>query len=538
MTTTAPRPSQASLLPERLVRDFRLWLPEPIRRWPEWARVGSFLFILIVVSVYLRSRELNAQFWMDEAITTGIASHSLTAIPGILRMDGSPPLYYFMLHIWMGWFGDGEPAAHALSLLCATLTIPAGYWAAHTMFGKRAALMAATMFAFSPFLTEYGQENRMYALMALWGLLATTGFVLGFVYRRRKYVFLFAAMQALMLYTHAWALFYGGGSFLALCIVYRLSDEEHRKNLIKDGILAYVGAGVLFLPWLPNFIYQLTHTAAPWDSSPRFGAPVQLSRDLVGGDAITAVILIAAAVGLAEFFVKRGRRTLQARVMWSLISITALTLGLAWLSSQITPAWVPRYFAPILGAVVLLAVMGMARAGVLGAIALVLSLVFLHDPGAFAPGFKSDVQNIAAQMNPQLNRGDLVVVGQPEQTPLAYYYIDRGVRFANTMQGIVKDPSYMDWVKALPRYKATNPVKMANQMINSLKPGQQLLYMPPLTEGVLNWTSAWTRQVRLRTAQWGAVFGASKLLKLESYAPENYHGAATVGNTAWLYKKL
>ena len=41
-----------------------------------------------------------------------------------------------------------------------------------------------------------------------------------------------------------------------------------------------------------------------------------------------------------------------------------------------------------------------------------------------------------------------------------------------------------------------------------------------------------------RTAQWGAVFGASKLLKLESYAPENYHGAATVGNTAWLYKKL
>ena len=56
---------------------------------------------------------------------------------------------------------------------------------------------------------------------------------------------------------------------------------------MRDAALAYVGAVVLFLPWLPNFIYQSTHTGAPWAPPPRFGAPVLISRDLIGGDRIT-----------------------------------------------------------------------------------------------------------------------------------------------------------------------------------------------------------------------------------------------------------
>ena len=535
-TQTQDRP----LVPERLVREFRLWLPGPIRRLPEWLRVGAFLLIVMAASTIFRTRELGGQFWMDEAIAVGIAGHPLSAIPGVLRMDGSPPLYYFLLHIWMSWFGNGEAATHSLSLVFATLTIPVSYWSANSLFGKRAALMAAVLFGFSPFLTGYAQETRMYALMALLGLLATTGFIHGFVHRRRKWVALFAVSEALMLYTHAWALFYGAGSLLALAVIYRLSDEQHRQNLIRDAIFAYGGAALLFLPWLPNFIYQMTHTAAPWDSSPRFGAPVQLSRNLVGGDSITAVLAVTAAVGLSDFFVKRGRNTVQARVMWSLIAITVLTLGLAWLASQVTPAWVPRYFAPILASVLLLAVMGMSRAGVLGAIALVLSLIFVHSPTASAPAYKSDMQDIAAEFGPLMHPGDLVIVGQPEQTPLAYYYFPGGLKFANTMQGSDSQPSYMDWVHALDRYRRANPWKLLPPLLNGLKPNQQVVYIQPLTEGVLNWTSPWTSQIRLATAQWGEIFDQyvrDKQLQPEYWAPHNYHGAATVGNQAVLYKK-
>ena len=227
--------------------------------------MGAVLVVLIAISAYMRTRYISGQFWMDEALSVGISSHSLAAIPGVLRHDGSPPLYYLLLHVWMGIFGSSESATHAMSLLFALLTIPAAMWAGWSLFGKRAGVMAAILFAFSSFLTDYSQETRMYALMGLLGLLATAAFLHAFVFRRRKYLILFAICQALMLYTHAWGIFFGAGAVLALIPAFVVSDD--RRGLVRDAVFAFVGAGILFLPWLPNFIWQAQHTAAPWDSS-------------------------------------------------------------------------------------------------------------------------------------------------------------------------------------------------------------------------------------------------------------------------------
>src|SRR5438309_8912337 len=136
---------------------------------------------------------------MNEAITTRTSAHPLGDIPGLLRHDGAPPLFYMLLHFWMQAFGTGESATHALSLVFGLLTIPVGMWAGWSLFGRRAGVYAAFLFAFSTFLTAYAQESRMYELMALLGLLATAGFIHGFVYRRRRYLILFAVCAALML---------------------------------------------------------------------------------------------------------------------------------------------------------------------------------------------------------------------------------------------------------------------------------------------------------------------------------------------------
>jgi hypothetical protein len=522
--------------PPRVVREFKLWVPGPIARLPQWARVGGFLLVLLAVSLIVRTLYLNGEFWMDEGIAVGIAGHPLSAIPGVLRHDGSPPLYYMLLHLWMSLFGNSEAATHALSLLFGTLCVPVGMWGAWSLFGKRAGMMAAVLFAFSAFITQYSQETRMYSLMALLGLLATIGFMHGFVHRRRKYVVLFSVAQALMLYTHAWGIFYAAGTAVAIAFLWRISPVEERGGLLRDAVLAYVGAGVLFLPWLPNFLYQTTHTAAPWDSSPRFGAPVQLSRDLMGGDRVTAAIVLAAVIGLADLMVKRGRATFQARMMWVLIAIPVVTLLLAWGASQLTPAWVPRYFAPIVAPILLLAAFGLSRAGVVGAVALVLSVIFLANPASYTPDFKSDMQDIGGELGPLLHPGDLVVVGQPEQTPLAYYYLPGGLRWANTI-GPVGDPSYMNWAGALHRYQTADPFVVAPKLLASLRPGQQLLFIRPLTEGAQNWQAPWTVLIRRRSAQWGAIIGADKSLVPERWAPHYYRGACCVANSAVLYKK-
>jgi mannosyltransferase len=528
-TTTAPR--VRGIPSFREVRE-----PDWLARIPTWASAGGLLVVLVAISAYIRTRYIGGQFWMDEAITTGIASHSLTAIPGILRHDGSPPLFYLLLHFWIRWFGSSEAATHSLPLLFGLLCIPAGMWAGWSLFGRRAGCYAAVLFAFSTFLTEYATETRMYELMGLLGILGTAAFIHGFVYRRRKYVIMFAVCEALMLYTHAWGMFFGAGSAIALIPILIGSSSQARREIVRDAVLAYVGAVVLFAPWLPNFIYQATHTGAPWAPPPRFGAPVLISRDLLGGDRITVALLFSAVLGFAPLFTRAYRRSREAMAMWTLIVLPIGTLGLAWLASQITPAFVSRYFAPVLASILLFAAWGAARSGIVGLVAIVLSMLFVVHIASYSPEYKSDMREVGAQMTPLMHPGDLVVVAQPEQTPLAYYYLPAGLRYATTI-GPVKDPTYMNWVYALKRLRAAQPAATLDPLLASLKPGQQLLYVRPLTEGAQNWKASWTVLVRRRAAQWGAILAGDKQLKPEAVGPLNYRGACCVADSAVLYKK-
>jgi len=512
--------------------------PKLLRRVPVWASTTGILIIITLISAYLRTKYITGQFWEDEAITTGIASHSLSAIPGVMRHDGSPPLFYLMLHVWISMFGASEAATHSLSLLFGLLCIPAGTWAAWSLFGRRAGLYAAVLFGFSTFLTAYAQETRMYEFMALLGILETAAFIHGFVYRRRPYLIMFAICQALMLYTHGWGLFFGVGTVLALIPVWRASDD--RRGLVRDAVLAYVGAGILFLPWLPNFIYQATHTGAPWAPTIRFGVPVLLSRDLLGSDRITVALLVAIIIGLAPFFTKRGRGTREGTVMWSIIFLLFGTLIVAWLASQITPAFVARYMAPILASILLLAAWGAARSGVVGLVAIALCVVFVVHPSSYAPQFKSDMRDITGEMKPLIQQNTVVFNAQPDSTPLAWYYLPAGLRYVSSL-GPVKDPSYMDWVYALRRLQHSNPSAVLDPVVASLKPGQRLLYVRPLTEGAQDWKAPWVQLVRRRAAQLGQILQDdvnSGVLKPIATAPHNYRGASILAYAAVLYEKV
>ena len=60
--------------------------------------------LVLVVALALRFWT-SSDLWLDEALTVNIARLPLHEIPAFLRRDGSPPLYYFLLHFWISWFG-------------------------------------------------------------------------------------------------------------------------------------------------------------------------------------------------------------------------------------------------------------------------------------------------------------------------------------------------------------------------------------------------------------------------------------------------
>jgi 4-amino-4-deoxy-L-arabinose transferase-like glycosyltransferase len=497
---------------------------------------GAALVALIALSIYVRTRAISGSFWMDEGLSVGIASNPLTDIPHVLRQDGSPPLYYLLLHLWMSFAGRDETAVHWLSLIFSLLTIPAAMWAGWSLWNKRAGLLGAALCALNPFLTAYGEEARMYSLMALLALLASACYVHAFVYRRRAFVPAFALLQTLMLYTHGWGIFFGIGAAVALVPIWRASDD--RRKLLTDAAAAFGAAAVLYLPWVPTLLYQAAHTAAPWDNKPRFGAPIQISRGLMGGDRASVALALAGGFGVAMLLRERRAQGDGTRLsIFALILIPVVTLAVAWILSQFSPAWVTRYFAAVLGPLLLLLALGMARARWLGIAALAFVTIFWINPTSYVDGYKSDVRDIGAQVDAQLKPGDLVLVGQPEQTPLVWYYMPAGLRFASTA-GAMPDPRHMNWVDALDRLRAAQPQAVLGPLLANLRPGQKVLFVRPLTEGIVNWKAPWTKLVRRRSAQWGAILAGDTSLRKLTVAPVFYRGASTVGNSAVLYEKV
>jgi mannosyltransferase len=372
--------------------------------------------------------------------------------------------------------------------------------------------------------------------MFLLGLLATAGLVHGFVHRRRAYLWLFGACLALMLYTQGSALLYWLSAAVALVFIWR-SLPDRREDFIRDAAICFGVAAVLFVPWLPATISQIAHATHPWHYLPLMGATVP--SQLLGSERVDVTLLVCVVIAVAPLCARARRRTPEAATFWALITIPAVALAVGRIVGFFVPIWAWRYFAPIVAALLLLGALSTARARVVGVAAILFCVAFLANAGSFAPTFKSDMKDVAAEMTPFLHQGDLVVVGQPEQTPLAWYYLPAGLRYATTL-GPVKDPSVVDWMGALGRLQDANPPATVSQLVASLKPGQQLLYVRPLTEGAKNWNAAWPALVRRRSAQWGQLLQndrANGTLKPVATAPQNYRSACCVADSAVLYEK-
>jgi mannosyltransferase len=254
---------------------------------------------------------------------------------------------------------------------------------------------------------------------------------------------------------------------------------------------------------------------------------------------VDVTLLVCVVIAVAPLCVRSRRRTPEAAMFWALIAIPAVALAVGRIVGFFVPIWAWRYFAPIVAPLLLLGAVSAARARVVGVLAIIFCVAFLANAGSFAPPHKSDMHDLAAEMSPYLHRGDLVVVGQPEQAPLAWYYLPTGLRWASTM-GPARDPSVVNWMDAMARLHNADPRATLAPLVASLKPGQQLLYVRPLTEGAKNWNAAWAQLVRRRSAQWGHVLQddrANGTLVPVATAPHNYRSACCVADSAVLYRK-
>jgi mannosyltransferase len=503
---TTPRPSSnpAARLADRA---------RTTRRPPAWLVIVAGLAVLLGVSAWLRTGSLDAAFWIDEAISVGVSSYDFLDVPEVLRVDGSPPLYYLLLHLWMQAFGDSETATHSLSLIFSLLCVPVAWWGGRSLYGAKTGWIAAALAALNPYLTYYAQETRMYSLQALLSLVVATTFVHAFVRRDRRHLPWFVVAFTAMLYTHNWALFLGTALGLTALWLWRtMEGEAERRAMLRDGIITIAAVVVLYAPWVPTLIYQVEHTGAPWAMRPTIQQLLSGLELVFGGTAMAIPLLLVAGNGLVTHIRERGDRRA--------IALVALTFGavlVAWLVSQVSPAFANRYFASFVGPLILVAAVGLSHAGRLGLICLVVVLAFWLDPRTGELETKSNTRGVSASIATLVTTGDLVVATHPESLPLISYYMPKGVRYANSL-GPVKDPRVFDWTDATERLKRTRPKPTIDGLLRTLEPGQELVLVQPILR-TARWKAPWTSLVRRRVVQWERRLDADPRVRREAVVP-------------------
>ncbi len=202
--------------------------------------------------------------WTDEGWSIW-ASNDPTQVVGIVAADRHPPLYFAALSVWRLAAGDTHIALRFLSIAAGLMLVALVYRLAADVFGRRAGLFAALLFAALPIAVYYAQEVRHYGWLALFSALSWLIF-LRYLRRPSRGLWLAYVLSiAAMIYT----LYFGAFSLLMQGIVvlvaalanFRGGDLRGRpyKRFIETAtpfVAAWLAAAILYIPWFYVIITQ------------------------------------------------------------------------------------------------------------------------------------------------------------------------------------------------------------------------------------------------------------------------------------------
>jgi mannosyltransferase len=456
----------------------------PVSRW-----ILAAVVAVIATGVVMRFVAIS-EMWLDEALTVNIAELPLRDIPDWLRHDGAPPLYYFLLHVWVDVFGTGNFAVRSLSAIFSVATLVPMWFAGRRIAGSAGGWVAVLVLASSPFAIQFASEARMYSLVML---LVTLGYL---AVRRllerpslgRQAVV--ALLTGLLLYTQYWALYLlAVVGALFLWQAWRASDPDQRRAA-RAGIVALVAGVVTFLPWVPTFLYQSEHTGTPWGDPVFVTASFAFAlRDFAGGEHSEAyaflVVLILVTViavfgrALDRYRVELDLRTRPGVRVEAAVWVATLLLGGA-VGFLTNATFAGRYASVLYPLFVLVVVYGLMVLADTRVRAILLAVVVIFGLGSGARVVfddKTQAPQVADVIRERARPGDVVLYCPDQLGPSVSRLLSgsRGLEQLTFPRG--DRPELVDWVDYQERRDRANTDAFARQVTDRAAPDSTIWYV-------------------------------------------------------------
>jgi len=504
---SAPTAAEAPVVAPGQVPSDRVLRPDPAHRHrhrpgtgstsgtsdpegPAFSRVTVVLLVIgatlaVAIGLVLRFWT-RSDLWLDEALTVNIAGQPLHELPSYLRRDGAPPLFYALLHVWMGVFGHSDRAVRALPGVFGVATVPLAWLAGRRLGGSKAAWAAMLLVATSPFAVRYGTEARMYSMVALLTVLGFLALDRALRSPRPGNLVAVAAVSGLLLYSHYWSIYLLGTTMLWLLYQAWRGRPEWRRGARAALIAAAVGC-CTFLPWVPTFLFQSQHTGTPWATPATFAAMVSAVASFAGGSTSQGralALLFFALGGLGLFGLATDRLhisiDIRSRPLGRPIAVVVLgTLAAAIAGGLATnSAFDARYASVVFVPLILLVSLGVTvfqdrhvRVAVV-AIAVVLGIA------ASVPNVvtnRTQAGQVAAVINATGKPGDVVAYCPDQLGPAVARMLPDGTYTQVTFPRGT-GPEFVNWVDYAAAVRAASPLSFA-QHLEALAAGGHQIYM-------------------------------------------------------------
>ena len=364
---------------------------------PEWVIVAG----LTLLAFALHLSQIHQSLLGDEGFTyQDIAGRSFWSVLTTVHTGGenSPPLFFILA--WMtSKLGDGSVWLRLPSILLSAATVPVLFAIGRRTLGDAAGLIAAALFAVSPFLLFYGVEARPYATMMFCVTVSTLALLRALASGSPGWWALYALAAAGAAYSHYTSIF-----VLAVQGIWSLWASRAR---IVAPLAANAAVAVLYLPWLPHvrgkalavigFLQPLTlHNILNDLVRATVGYPYAYPHQIPTYAGLAAVAL---ALGVAAVSVARAQRVSAwrsrrpaARHVGLIAALTLATpVGLLLYSLLDTDLWLARGLSASLPAGALLAgglLAAPPRRVAVGTTLVVLAILILASATALQPAYR------------------------------------------------------------------------------------------------------------------------------------------------------